>query len=411
MLALAKAGDAWCASTPATTPHTTPCTTDTTKKIAKLRQRAALLGSLTQAHLWNDAVGAYTNKLPAAAYNLTADSFYARISPTSFYPMMSGTPTTAQADRLVQQHLLNPTGFCITPEDQWPKHERLQSKHQNHTGTGTVLVQSWKFPSAGGVARVVLCTADPAAAAAAATAAGNGSGAVAPCSAVQAAGASLVRNESFGWSSAGADDSRTPLYLYHLPAGNQTVWGAKDDFPAAQRVSATPVVWVAATLPQPGAWPLQLWRAATPHTSTTIGSSNETAAAAAGPAVQSTTIGSSNETTYYWRVTGSPDSENEVAQAQNSEGLVWSKNRTLGWGLPLPTACYWGLPSVSFDDPAFASPGKFVYWRGNAWAPLAMLTYWGLDHPAYTNLSSVQVARKGLVRTPCFGDGKSGSCL
>ena len=29
------------------------------------------------------------------------------------------------------------------------------------------------------------------------------------------------------------------------------------------------------------------------------------------------------------------------------------------------------------------SPGSFIYWRGNAWAPLAMLVYWGLDNPKY----------------------------
>jgi hypothetical protein len=95
----------------------------------------------------------------------------------------------------------------------------------------------------------------------------------------------------------------------------------------------------------------------------------------------------------YYRMSGGPDSQTEIAQAQ------WTQNGTVGWTVPLPTACWWGLPSVSFSDPAFGSPGKFVYWRGNAWAPLAMLTYWGLDHPAYANVSSVQVARKGLANS------------
>ena len=55
--------------------------------------------------------------------------------------------------------------------------------------------------------------------------------------------------------------------------------------------------------------------------------------------------------------------------------------------------CYWGLPSISADDPAYPPLG---YWRGFVWGPMALLTYWGLSHPAYTAAPLVTVARRGL---------------
>ena len=71
----------------------------------------------------------------------------------------------------------------------------------------------------------------------------------------------------------------------------------------------------------------------------------------------------------------------------------------MGWALATYQDCYWGLPSIEASDPAFGSPGGFIYWRGNAWAPLAMLTYWSLEHPRYANVSSVQLARRGLANS------------
>ncbi len=55
--------------------------------------------------------------------------------------------------------------------------------------------------------------------------------------------------------------------------------------------------------------------------------------------------------------------------------------------------CYWGLPSISADDPAFPLLG---YWRGLVWAPWAQLTYWALDE--YAHLESAVQCRKALAR-------------
>lgn len=55
--------------------------------------------------------------------------------------------------------------------------------------------------------------------------------------------------------------------------------------------------------------------------------------------------------------------------------------------------CYWGLPSISADDPAFPALG---YWRGFVWGPMAMLTYWGLDE--YKEVPSAVQAKESLVK-------------
>ena len=55
--------------------------------------------------LWDEKTGVYRNK------DLDTGKFNARISPTSFYPMLAKAPTPEQADRLVKEHLLNPGEF------------------------------------------------------------------------------------------------------------------------------------------------------------------------------------------------------------------------------------------------------------------------------------------------------------
>lgn len=55
--------------------------------------------------------------------------------------------------------------------------------------------------------------------------------------------------------------------------------------------------------------------------------------------------------------------------------------------------CYWGLPSISADDPAFP---KLGYWRGFVWGPMAMLTYWGLDE--YAHVAEVKQSKEALCK-------------
>jgi hypothetical protein len=372
MVALAELGGAWCDAN-GTAPHSSACSAETHAKIAWLQSTAAQLAGRMQQHLWNEQAGAFVNKIPASSYNLSEDTFYTRLSPTSFYPMMGGHASTEQAKRMVTEHLLNPTGFCVTPKESWPPTEPKLPPD-------AVMLQSYR--SKHNPDEVSLCVAT-----------NLNSSAPGSCAHMQAGGGSLLRNESIVWSSAAA--GRSPLYMFQLSDSSnrslsQTVLGrAPSDFSietAPRKLSSVPACYIADALPQPGAWPLRLW------------SSNRVASAR--DADQNDQAAGTNLSTHLtYRLSGGPASDQQIESAHDSAGQLWNLSTSLGWTLPLRDACYWGLPSVSFDDPAFGSPGSFVYWRGNAWAPLAMLVYWGLEEPAYANLSVVATARSGLAHS------------
>eukprot|EP00484_Ammonia_sp_Unknown_P027193 CAMPEP_0197053544 /NCGR_PEP_ID=MMETSP1384-20130603/27796_1 /TAXON_ID=29189 /ORGANISM="Ammonia sp." /LENGTH=144 /DNA_ID=CAMNT_0042486459 /DNA_START=144 /DNA_END=578 /DNA_ORIENTATION=+ len=59
--------------------------------------------------------------------------------------------------------------------------------------------------------------------------------------------------------------------------------------------------------------------------------------------------------------------------------------------------CYWGLPSISKNDPAYQAQG---YWRGYTWGPMAQLTYWSLDEcrKLYPQSTTIQTAMKALEK-------------
>lgn len=323
MLALVELGEAWCGAN-GSAPDAAACGSATRQKISWLQSTAATLGERTQDSLWNEQAGAFVNKMPAEAYaDLSEDTFYPRISPTSFYPLMPGHATATQAERMVHDHLLSPTGFCVTPEADWPP--PIPAPQPN-----SVMLQSWHVSGAGNQQQVVLCRADGGGAAAAAAPGG--------CAAVKAVGGSFFRNESIAWATAG--DGRTPLFLYHLPVPNQTVIGSATSFPAADKVSGTPVCYVAEEPSQPGSWPLRLW------------SSNRAPSSSFSSSASAAVEGSATALTY--RLSGGPQSDNQIESSQDSRGPLWNLSATLGWAQPLPHACYWGLPSVSFADPAFA---------------------------------------------------------
>jgi hypothetical protein len=60
-----------------------------------------------------------------------------------------------------------------------------------------------------------------------------------------------------------------------------------------------------------------------------------------------------------------------------------------------PELCYWGLPSVSKADVSFMQPQSYIYWRGNTWGPMSILTYWSLGEFARAAASSEE---RALVR-------------
>jgi putative isomerase len=57
--------------------------------------------------------------------------------------------------------------------------------------------------------------------------------------------------------------------------------------------------------------------------------------------------------------------------------------------------CYWGLPSISADDPTYMS-GNWNYWRGLIWGPMSQIVFWSLQSGAGNEV--VDRARKSLCR-------------
>ncbi len=55
--------------------------------------------------LWDEKVGIYKNK------RTDTGEFSSRLSPTNFYPLLAKAPTKAQAERMINEHLLNPEEF------------------------------------------------------------------------------------------------------------------------------------------------------------------------------------------------------------------------------------------------------------------------------------------------------------
>jgi len=57
------------------------------------------------ATLWDERTGIYRNK------DLITGKFSQSLSPTNFYPLLARVPTSAQADRMIREHLENPAEF------------------------------------------------------------------------------------------------------------------------------------------------------------------------------------------------------------------------------------------------------------------------------------------------------------
>jgi len=74
------------------------------KDARELTQRAEHY-SKKLALLWNEQAGIYLNK------RLDNGEFSKRLSPTNFYPLLAKVPTPKQAERMIQEHFLNPEEF------------------------------------------------------------------------------------------------------------------------------------------------------------------------------------------------------------------------------------------------------------------------------------------------------------
>lgn len=56
----------------------------------------------------------------------TSRTFSPVLSPTSFYPMMSGIPSVAMAETMVRRHLTNSSEFCVDPGEEFESESSVQ---------------------------------------------------------------------------------------------------------------------------------------------------------------------------------------------------------------------------------------------------------------------------------------------
>ena len=71
-----------------------------------LRARGGGMSSLIASYLWDNTSNIFVNKF-------VNDSFYRRISPTSFYALQTKAATDAQAAAMMADWMLNPNAFCV----------------------------------------------------------------------------------------------------------------------------------------------------------------------------------------------------------------------------------------------------------------------------------------------------------
>jgi putative isomerase len=71
---------------------------------AELLDRAAKY-SLKLTELWDEKSGIYRDK------NLVTNEFSKHLAPCNFYPLLSGVPSQQQAERMINEHLMNPKEF------------------------------------------------------------------------------------------------------------------------------------------------------------------------------------------------------------------------------------------------------------------------------------------------------------
>ena len=64
-----------------------------TDVIPTLQERYNTMSQLCQQHLWDESLGIFVNKLS------DPEQFYPRLSPTNFYPMLSGMATDQQVGK------------------------------------------------------------------------------------------------------------------------------------------------------------------------------------------------------------------------------------------------------------------------------------------------------------------------
>lgn len=84
--------------------------------IPLLQNQSSTMETLVNTVLWDDKSGIYRQVDASSAQQ----GFSPRLSPTSFYPMISGMSSQSQVTRMVKEHLTNEKEFCVNPDPTTP---------------------------------------------------------------------------------------------------------------------------------------------------------------------------------------------------------------------------------------------------------------------------------------------------
>jgi putative isomerase len=293
-----------------------------------LTQRLARITAAMNAHLWMEQAGAYSNVL----YN---GSFYPRLSPTSLFPMISGSASLEQASALAVL-AASPAGLC------------LNLSYTPHP-SAAVLVD-WYRTTGGSSSDNAGCVSD------------------ACLRDVVNAQYGYIRVEAVVLGvEAGAGAGLVPLGLWHS--------AARKDYALTNSTTAPPDA--------EGGYELvrqEGWCYSSPPTPTTQ---------FPWPATELTLWYSAKRGDY--QTCGSASCLVDTAQGYSRMGsLCYAFNGTGPEHMP----CKYGGNSIVRSDEAFFDN---VYWRGRIWGPHLQLLYWALQHPKYQGLPEVVAARQALV--------------
>ena len=81
-------------------------TINRTAEATELRKRVAAMSASLNDNLWHEELGVYSNRF-------VNGTFYPRISPFNFHPMLSGAASEANAARMAEEWLMGADGFCL----------------------------------------------------------------------------------------------------------------------------------------------------------------------------------------------------------------------------------------------------------------------------------------------------------
>ena len=358
-----------------------------TEDVALLKARQADMAAKVQKGLWSEATQIYLN------YQEDTKTFNTHTSPTSFYPMLSGTATVEQALAMTKRWLTNHSGYCLgnhsgsaaPPPPPDSSEPRLTNWWSSSLSDNAICVRGG--PDCGATVQAETGGADAKHRSAAHT------GDCCPNPMHKKDGLApetygsyrYVREEAHGdyllpseaeLSAHGPTHGTVQLRMFYSARNADNYLGTNasagyEEVRARSLGSATNLSAVAATIfakpPNSSYVPMDLFWSAGRKDFQNVASA----------------------ASRHWLVTKGPGAYVHVQRL----GYVLSSDALPQSG-GLMGPCKFSLPSTPNNDPAYKDNS---YWRGRVWGPLNLLVYMGLRHPKYADVPEIQAARKQLA--------------